>query len=297
MDYIATYLMSLKLTGEYSKNTVQAYSSDLKRFLQFLEERTGGKPLIDDFSSVAIKEFLETENEAGFSASTLHRRKVVLSQFSQYLTKTFAFSREDYLEVLAWKQKLWKEIYKREVKYLSDRDLGKLFDVMEGEKSTKAIRDAAIFSILLETGLSVGKLISIDLSDLDLGNERVMVIMNGVGHTYSIKNSANALHKYLALGRKEYTQSESEKALFISQMGGRISRQGVWQMVKDWGEKAKLTVPLSPRILRNTKINKMVHAELTTAEIQRELGHSNRHSTRTLIRKMNRKPLELERSK
>jgi len=289
MDYYNTYIKSLETTGDYSKNTVQAYSSDLKRFLQFLEDRLGRKPAIGEINSKVITEFLEGEKELGFSASTLHRRKVVLGQFAQHLSRSGFLSKKDFCEVLAWKQKLWKEIYKREVVVISDADLIKLFAAIEKNQSPKAYRDASLISLLLETGLPIGKLISIDLSDLDLDKKRMFVVNQGVVQSISITESATFLERYLVSGRKEYTQSDSEVAVFVSQMGGRISRQGVWQLLKDWGEKARLKVAVTPRNLRNTKVKKMVQSGLSTAEIQSKLGHSNRYSTRALLRKINRK--------
>ena len=289
MDYYQTYIKSLETNGDYSRNTVQAYSSDLKRFLQFLETRIGRKPSVGDIQSKLITDFLESERVSGLSASTLHRRKVVLSQFAQHLTKAGYFSQEDFYEVLSWKQKLWKEIYKREVVVISEGEIFKLFATIEEGHSAKAFRDAALISLLLETGLPIGKLISLDLSDLDIDRKRIAVVTHGVKQEISMEKSAVFVERYLSTGRKEYTQSDSEGAIFVSQMGGRISRQGVWQLIKEWGEKAGLDVSVTPRILRNTKVREMVQSGLSTAEIQRKLGHSNRYSTRALLRKINRK--------
>ena len=289
MDYLDTYIETLEITGEYSDNTVQAYASDLKRFFLFLKKKIGRIPVSDDLDSSTIKDFLESENRTGLSASTLHRRKVVLTRFALYLVNIGVFSRNDVLELFAWKQELWKDIYTREVQYLTDTQVEKLIATVAEENSPKSIRDTALLSLLLETGLPIGKLISINLSDIDLTNKRLNVTFDHGNYSYPIENSIDPLKVYMTSARKEYIQSDLEEALFISQMGGRISRQGVWQLVREWGERAKINTPISPRILRNTKVKRMVKAGLSTADIQRELGHSNRYSTRALIRKLNRR--------
>jgi len=289
MDYYNTYIKSLERTGEYSQNTVQAYTSDLKRFLQFLENQLGRKPRVDEINARVITEFLESEWDSGLSASTIHRRKVVLSQFAQYLSKSGNFSKDEFFEVLNWKQKLWREIYKREVVVISDAEIAQLFGVLEQDETPKASRDAALISLLLETGLPIGRLISLDISSLDLGRKRLKVAIRGQELFVSMEKSAELLERYISSGRKQYTQSEEEYALFLSQMGGRISRQSVWQLIKEWGERAELKNPVTPRILRNTKVKKMAQSGLSTAEIQRRLGHTNRYSTRALLRKINRK--------
>ena len=297
MDYYQTYIKSLEASGDYSKNTVQAYSSDLKRFLEFLEGQLGRKPSLVDINSRVITEFLDRENEVGLSASTLHRRKVVLGQFARHLTESDFISQEDFFKVLSWRQKLWKEIYKREVVVISDAEISTLFSTIEKEASPKAYRDAALISLLLETGLPIGRLISLDLSVLDLASRRLVVMDHGTTREVSIEKATAFLDRYLSSGRKEYTQSDSEAALFVSQMGGRISRQGVWQLIKEWGERAGLDAAISPRNLRNTKVREMVRSGYSTAEIQKKLGHSNRYSTRALLRKINRKEKNRKRSK
>ena len=288
MEYLNTYLKTLELTGDKSQNTVHAYSSDLKRFLQFVEDYKGRGLLVGDINSDIIKKFLDSEKNNGFAASTLHRRKIALSQFLIFLSKTGNISKKEVNEVLKWGQNLWKEIYNREIQYLNDDDIQCLFSVLTKEDTAKAIRDTSIISIMLETGFSVGKIISIDLDDLDLRKAVIKLSMNRTVYEVSIKGSIDFLNQYVFDGRKQFAHSVEERALFVSQMGGRFSRQGVWQMVKEWGVKANLKNDLSPRILRNTHIKRIMQKGLPTAEIQRKLGHRNRYSTRVLIRKMNR---------
>ena len=87
-------------------------------------------------------------------------------------------------------------------------------------------------------------------------------------------------------GRPELNYQINEPALFISQTGGRMSRQGVWQALRQWGQKASLPIPLSPRLLRHTAVIRMVHSGRTPAEIQVLLGHSNPLSTQALLRRL-----------
>jgi integrase/recombinase XerD len=139
---------------------------------------------------------------------------------------------------------------------------------------------------VLETGLSINPIINLDLSDLELRAGRVRAD-NGLGNAwYSIENTVQYLQKYLSISRPELTQSSNEEALFVSQMGGRITRQGVWQVIQGWGKEAKISISLSPRILRHTAVIQMMKSGKTVEEIQKLLGHTNVFSTRALIRKL-----------
>ena len=79
-----------------------------------------------------------------------------------------------------------------------------------------------------------------------------------------------------------------EPALFVSQMGGRVSRQGIWQGIRNWGREAELSLDLSPRIIRHTATKAMIKAGKKIEEIQLLLGHQNIFSTRTLVRRLKR---------
>lgn len=288
MEFVEEFIASLEHTGDYSSNTLQAYSSDLRRFFIFLEKVLGATPSVADVSADQMKAFLNAETMNGFSASTLHRRKISLTQFAQHLQGQGHFSHKQVEKVSGWKQDLWEEIYQREILVLSQDETHQLITLIKADKTLKAQRDLAIIQVILETGLSVTETISINLSDLDLRSQLLKVDTGNGAMSYAIKNTVTPLRKYLEEGRPELTQSVNEQALFISQMGGRISRQGIWQLVKEWGERAGLPGSLSPRILRNTAVLQMVVSGYSIPEIQKRLGHSNRFSTRALVRKIKR---------
>lgn len=288
MEFVKEFIAALEQTGDYSSNTIQAYSSDLKRFFAYLENDLGRLPVMADITAEQMRAFLNAENRHGFSASTLHRRKISLTQFAQYLHSRREFSQQQVDEILGWKQGLWEEIYQREILVLTQEEIQRLFAVIRSDQTMKSLRDLAIMRLILETGLSVTETISINLADLDLRSQ-ILKIDNGNGVIrYAINNTVAPLQAYLEKGRPELTQSLNEEALFISQMGGRISRQGIWQLVKEWGGRAELSGSLSPRILRNTAVLRMVVSGYSIPEMQKRLGHSNRFSTRALVRKIKR---------
>jgi integrase/recombinase XerD len=286
MELAKSFIEKLESDGDYSSNTLQAYSSDIRRFLRFIEKRVKNPLQTSEINSKQIKQFLEEENRSGFSASTLHRRKISLTHFAKFLSENGLMSESQVDDVFSWRHSLWKEIYRREIPVLTENEIEQLYNRIDNNHSRKAVRDLSIISLILDTGLSVNEVISIDLSDLDLRNQELAYRKNSVRVNYSIKRSAGLIEKYLKNERPELTQSMNETALFVSQMGGRISRQGVWQLVREWGKNAGISMPLSPRVLRNTAAMLMVSAGYSIAEMQKRLGHSNRYSTRALVRKI-----------
>jgi integrase/recombinase XerD len=94
------------------------------------------------------------------------------------------------------------------------------------------------------------------------------------------------MERYLLEGRPELNHRADEKALFISQMDGRMSRQGIWQVLRHWGGMVKPPILLSPRLVRHTAALRMAQTGRTIAEIQSLLGHRNPLSTRALLRRL-----------
>ena len=141
--------------------------------------------------------------------------------------------------------------------------------------------------LLLETGLSVGDLTDLDLTDLDLRAGRFHVNLVGKGDLWlSMGEAKNAVEDYLHEGRSDMLHKPGEPALFISQMDGRLSRQGVWQILNHWGQMTNPPITLSPRVLRHTAALRMSMSGLSNAEIQIRLGHRNPLSTQALIRRL-----------
>ena len=116
-----------------------------------------------------------------------------------------------------------------------------MFEKLSVEDNPRSKRDHAIFSLLFEIGVSVGALVDLDMVDFNQRTGKLRVTKTSGQQVWlSIPQSVPLIQEYLERGRPELTQSPAESALFVSQMGGRISRQGVWQMLVNRGKKAKI---------------------------------------------------------
>jgi len=294
MDRIKIYLDILRINQDHSENTIQAYIGDLQRFHRYLETKYRAVLFDERIAPRHFTEFLEFEDSSGFSASTLQRRKMVLAQFAQYLNSIGEFTSSQAEEILNWRINLWQDIYQQGVEYLSESEVEMLLgdkiseDMIQSEESViRTARDKAIISILLETGLSISAVIALKMDVLDL-EKRVLDLAAEKGYQHQIPQASSYLKIYLEDERPDLVHSHQEEILFISQLGGAISRQGVWQILKAIGGRLNPPMKLSPRALRNTAVKRMIENGLTIAEIQQRLGHRNIYSTRAMVRKINR---------
>ena len=281
------YLSNLEAQQDYAENTRQAYSSDVHKFVGYLKSKLGRELQVTDFTPQATKRFLDKERKSGLKPSTLHRRRVSLKHFAQYLTSKGLLDGDLVEKISHMQESLWEEISKGKVKYLSGDEVEKLLKTSGGITNPRAQRDRAIISLMLEFGISISTLVSLNLSDINLQRKRLRLNPNELEEMWvSIPKSAGLIQEYLEASRPELTQKPMEKALFVSQMGKRISRQGIWQGLRNLGRRAELSQELSPRLIRHTAARQMILEGRRLGEIQRLLGHRNKLSTRFLVRRI-----------
>lgn len=285
---VRAFLASLEHESAYSPSTRLAYDNDLRCLLDYLQKTLQRPPLLADFNGAQIAEFLKAERQAGRRPSTLLRRRASLRRFASFLRPNnpdwaAAFDPDSHLidEAIAETAPLQRP------HSLSAAQVAALWSVLEASTSPRARRDQAILALLLESGLTVGTLIALDLPDLDLPGGRLQLQREtGPPAWLALGEAAGPLQRYLQEGRPELNYQPGEPALFISQTGGRMSRQGIWQVLRQWGSRARLPVTLSPRLARHTAAFRLARSGRSLAEIQTLLGHSNRLSTQALLRRL-----------
>lgn len=289
---INAFLTSLE---EFSAGTRLAYANDLRVFLHYLQQSLDHKPGVADLNTHQVTGFLEVERKRGRQRSTLTRRLATLKYFRDYLIRknslppaTLSLSDPDLQQVVA------QSPARQSLQCLNSHQISTLLGILEGSPRPRALRDRAIIMLLLESGLSVGVLTALNMTDLDLSAERFHVKLVGKGDLWLRMNrAANSVADYISDGRPYLLHHSGEPALFISQMDGRLSRQGVWQILNYWGNLINPPIPLSPRILRHTAALRMSLAGVSIEEIQVRLGHRNPLSTRALLRRLEAACLEM----
>jgi len=285
---VNAFLSALKAEPAYSTSTQLAYANDLRVFLNYLNDIEVRSPHYDDLNTEQVAKFLETERELGRRRSTLVRRLATLTYFQDYLVNQGLLTSEKLSPADHKIQQVVSKVAQTEPpKCLSERQVQELLAILESSPRPRALRDRAIFVLLLETGLSVASLTALDMTDIDLSARRLHIFLPGVGDLWMDMGEAHMpIEEYINEGRPNLLHKPGERALFISQMDGRLSRQGVWQILKYWGEQARPAIPLSPRLVRHSAALRMKGAGMSNTDIQKRLGHENILSTQALLRRL-----------
>ena len=285
---VNAFLANLAAQSAYAESTRLAYASDLRVFLKYISDTLYRPPQLPDLNPGQVAQFLEAERQAGRRYSTLVRRWVTLRQFAAYLSQQGILADNP----LAAGSHLIDGIISSASplpvpQCLTPDQISRLCSVIDASPRPRARRDLAILMLLLETGLSVAMLTALNLAEINLQAGKVHVLLDNREDAWlSMGNATQPLERYLLEGRPELSRRTDEKALFISQMDGRMSRQGIWQVLRHWGRMVKPPILLSPRLVRHTAALRMTQAGRTISEIQSLLGHRNPLSTRALLRRL-----------
>ena len=285
---VNAFLSKIEADAAFSESTQLAYANDMRVFLHYLDTLENQPPELDDLNSELVVNFLETERKLGRRRNTLVRRLATLTYFQEFLVTSGSLGSNQFTGNDQIIQRVISQMPEnRSPQCLNERQVKTILTILESSSRPRALRDRAIFVLLLETGLSVASLTALDMTDIDLASNRMHVHLEWVGDVWLGMNKAHRpLGDYIVAGRPNLLDKPGEPALFISQMDGRLSRQGVWQILQYWGSQAEPAIHLSPRIVRHSAALRMNKAGMSSRDIQKRLGHRNILSTQALIRRL-----------
>ena len=275
-EHLLAFLSYLEREYQYSDNTVAAYHNDLSQFLDYLEQH---KPL-SEWSAAAeddIEAYLAymKQKEQPYASSTIARKVAAIKSFFNYLTAQGVVAENPTLQVESPKVK------KRLPQTLNLSEVEQLLDAPANDQSPKSLRDATLLNVLYETGMRVTEVVSLQMEDVDLeaatlssptrqGEARVIPIP---------ETTQTLLARYLAAGRPQLVHNAAEHALFLNHRGEKLTRQGLWLIIKGYARQAGLKAEVTPHTLRHSFAVHRLGRGLKLEEIQHLLGHANISTT------------------
>ena len=144
----------------------------------------------------------------------------------------------------------------------------------------KGYRDHAMLELLYATGIRVSELIDLDMEHLSLSGGFLRCVGKGKERIIPLYPAAvKALGDYLRDVRPQLVEDETETALFVNMNGRRMSRQGLWKIIKHYQEKAGIKKEITPHTLRHSFAAHLLENGADLRSIQEMLGHADISST------------------
>jgi integrase/recombinase XerD len=253
-----------------SENTIQSYSRDLIRFIQYLEARNlsslsiGQNDLLDYMSSL----------QGTISVRSAARSLSALKMFFRFLVYDGKIEKSParLLNTPKLPRKLPGVLSLEEVdRLLSQPD----------PATHLGQRDKAMLELLYATGLRVSELVGLKLTNINLeagyirtvgkGSKERMVPMGG--------KALEALKGFLDDGRVRLLKNKMDPHLFLNARGRPMTRQGFWKIIRQYGMKSGLKGPITPHILRHSFASHLLECGADLRAVQVMLGHADISTT------------------
>ena len=272
---LKTFLQFLSREQGYSNNTIAAYTNDLTQFITHIREQ---RPPVDDWKLVdqeILRDYVRALQGKDYASSTVARKVAALKSFFHYLHNERRIATDPTLDLVSPKVK------KRLPRSLNPQQIELLLKSPPADGSPKSLRDKALLAVLYETGMRVTEAVTLTLFDVDLkGGEIRCESQDNRPRTLPLSPDAMlALTAYLDHGRSNLVKSRSENALFLNHRGARLTRQGLWLIIKVYAKRAGLPTNVTPHTLRHSFAAHKLGQGSDLREVQRLLGHANLSTT------------------
>ena len=197
-----------------------------------------------------------------------------MKSFFEYLLRTGAID-ADPTEALAS-----PKVKKQAPRTIPPEQVDRLLAAPTAQHSANALRDVALMETLYATGVRVSELINLDLADVDLFNRLVACNSGRRSRVVPIfPRAVAALQAYLDDGRPQLLVDPNEQALFLNHRGQRLTRQGLWLIIKRYVNDIGIDDEVTPHTLRHSFAAHLLNAGANLREVQERLGHANVSTT------------------
>ncbi|MFN2557084.1 MAG: site-specific tyrosine recombinase XerD [Nitriliruptorales bacterium] len=266
------YLAHLRVERGLAQNTLDAYRRDLELYARYLQEHEINGPL--DATEEDVETFVAwvrrqpTATGRPYADTSVARTVVAVRGLHRFLAREGLVSDDVAADVGT------PSTFRALPKAISVEQVERLLDAVEGEEP-RDVRDRAILELLYSSGLRISELVNLDIDDIDRV-ERLLTV-TGKGSKMRVvpfgSAAATALDKWLVQGRASMTPNTS--AAFVNVRGRRLTRQGVWKIVKTRSAVARLDAAVSPHTLRHSFATHLLDGGADVRAVQELLGHAS----------------------
>lgn len=276
------FLTHIGVERGLAQSTVDAYASDLRRYLDWLEARGVHGPAA--VTRQDVEDYVADLDGAGESGRSKARRLASIHAFHRFALAQQAVASDVAATVKAPKGAgtLPDVLTVDEVARLLEAVPQPGGTGVAGVEDAVLVRDRALLELMYATGARVSEIVGADIDDMDFDEHVIRVTGKGSKQRLVPVGgyACQALRRYLdearpVLERRKRSGSAERRALFLNKRGCRLSRQSVWEVVKAAGERAHITKPLHPHTLRHSFATHLIQGGADVRTVQELLGHAS----------------------
>ncbi len=269
---IEEYLRYLTVERGLAENSLAAYARDLRRITGHLKH--AGSSALQEVSRGQVARLLLTLREEGLAPRTVARHIASLRGLFRFLLAQ-GHVKDDPTAHLE-SPSPWMRL----PGVLSQEEVERLLAALV-TSNPLGIRDKAMLEVLYAAGLRVSELVTLRLSDVDL--EVGYVRCQGKGGKDRVvplgSDAQTAVRQYLATSRPHLQKGRSSPVLFLNRLGGPMTRQGFWKLLRAHAVAAGIDRRVTPHTLRHSFATHLLERGADLRAVQMMLGHADISTT------------------
>lgn len=271
-ETLECFLDYLSMERGLAQNTIISYRYDLIKYISFLKKKRITS--FNQTNKVFINNYFVYLRGKDLEINSISRNLVAVKMFYRFLLME-GLIKEDITSLIEFPR-----VSKKLPHVLSSREINLLLDEANF-KGKLGLRDQAVLELFYATGLRVSELIYLKINDLNMENRMLKCL--GKGSKERIipfgDKAYQSLNLYLDKVRPKLIKNPDEDTLFLNSRGRRLSRQGVFYLVKLYAQKARIEKKVTPHTLRHTLATHLLENGADLRSVQEMLGHSDISTT------------------
>ena len=271
IEQVNKYADYLQYEKNYSDYTINSYKGDILEFYDYLE-RENLKYNNIEYSDLRFY-LMYLKDEKCDNNSSIDRKLSALRGFYNYLASQGIVSSNAFSLISGLKKD------KKLPRYFEYNELEELFNVPD-MRNPLGQRDRLILEMLYATGVRVGELVNIKISDIDLSRKMILILGKGNKErevTYG-DYCDEVLRLYLSDG---YRKLDKDRAsyIFLNNNGKQLTERGVRYILDQIIKKTSLNKAISPHVLRHSFATHLLNEGCDLLTVQKLLGHESISAT------------------
>ncbi|WP_245658155.1 site-specific tyrosine recombinase XerD [Microtetraspora malaysiensis] len=274
---LSSYLAHLAVERGLAANTLASYRRDLRRYVDHLRSR--GLDTFADVGESDVVAFLAALREGddehpALVASSAARAVSAVRGLHRFALREGVAGHDPAHEVRPPRQ------LRRLPKAITVAEVERLIAASGPEDSPLALRNRALLEVLYGTGARISEAVGLAVDDVSLGvGAEDQVRLRGKGGRTRIvplgRFARQALDAYIVRARPQIAaHGRGTSGLFLNARGGRLTRQGAWEVLQQAAERAGLS-GVSPHMLRHSFATHLLDGGADVRVVQELLGHAS----------------------
>jgi len=267
------YLTWLVVERGRSTNTILAYRRDLVAYERFLKRQHSS---VAKASQTAIEKHVAELISSGHSSGSASRALTAIRGLYKFRAEEGEKAPDPTADVNS------PRVGKRLPKAITEAEVIRLLDA-SGGPGPRDLRDRAMLELLYGSGMRVSELVGLSIGDI--GSDTGLVRVLGKGSKERLvpigRYAEESIDRWLDHGGRpelapaRWARRGDQEALFINTRGGRLTRQGAWEVIGKRARIAGLSDKVHPHVLRHSCATHMLARGADIRVVQELLGHAS----------------------